>query len=61
MPPWVPVAADLPGDLLTMADDNVIHEHHSLRANQVGWTHQIELRWAASLAASFRYYGLETT
>lgn len=28
-----------------MADDNVIHEHLSLRANQVGWTHQIELRW----------------
>lgn len=60
MPPWVSVAADFLGALLTMGD-NIIHEHHSLRADQVGWTHQIELRWAASLAASFRYYGLETT
>lgn len=26
-----------------MAD--IVHDHHSLRAEQIGWTHRIDVRW----------------
>lgn len=26
-----------------MAD--IVHDHHSIRADQIGWTHKVEVRW----------------